>query len=148
MEAQLWDPASVPGLLDPKQPQKTERKRSAARIETSEGGSCTMRGLCEKKKTRLDAEKTAQAVADDKRDERAKVKSTREGEAAALLAAWKLCRPTCACGEGVTCKTAGLELCEVCGDIKKTKCRKATCLAALAPQLLTYIPPAASPGSA
>lgn len=130
----------MPGLLEPKLPLKSMRKRSASRIETSEGGSVTMRGLHDKKRSRLAEEARVAAVAADKRDGREKAKQLRETEAAARLATWQLCKDACVCGKGPACDLVGLMLCTHCGDLKKHACRKQACLQALAPLALTFVP--------
>ena len=66
----------------------------------------------------------------------------REQEAADLLALWGLCGGGCACGLGDECPMKGMKRCEYCGDIKKTVCRKKTCIEKSAPLLLTYTAPA------
>jgi hypothetical protein len=44
--------------------------------------------------------------------------------------------PKSQCGK-TPCPMAGLKLCTICGDIKKTTCRKTACVAALQPLRLT-----------
>ena len=67
-------------------------------------------------------------------------KRARDEEAEELLAVWVLCKDGCACGLKDLCPGKGLKRCEHCGDIKKTVCRKAVCVAKAAPLQLTYVP--------
>ena len=67
-------------------------------------------------------------------------KSALEASAAAEREAYDKCTPSCTCGVEM-CPWAGLILCDVCGDIKKGACRKAACVAAKAPLLLTMAVP-------
>jgi len=118
--------------------EKKVRKRSNARIETSEGGSFTLRQLREKSDARKDEEKRLRAIADDRRDEAARKKRMREDEEAARQEQWTLCGGGCKCGLGDSCPMKGLKRCARCGEIKKTECRKRACTEASAPLLLTH----------
>lgn len=57
-------------------------------------------------------------------------------EVAAARVAFDLCTPLCRCGV-VPCPQAKLKLCATCGDIKRLECRKAACVAARGPLLIT-----------
>ena len=72
LEAQPFDPSTIPGLLEPKAPEKKTRKRDQSRIDVSEGGSMTMRRLFEKNQEKQQEAKRLEAIAQDKRDEKAK----------------------------------------------------------------------------
>lgn len=137
-KAAAFDPATIPGLLEPKAPEKKERKRNHSRIDVSEGGSFTLRQLKEKSEARQAEEKRLKAIADDRRDEAARKKQKREEEEAARQDQWMLCSGGCKCGLGDGCPMKGLKRCEQCGEIKKTECRKRACTEASAPLLLTH----------
>ena len=67
-------------------------------------------------------------------------KRAEEDEAAAAKRlAFELCQGVCRCGL-TPCPQAKLKRCDICGDIKSQVCRKAACLAARAPLLLTTQP--------
>ena len=76
-----------------------------------------------------------------RKEERAEKKAELEASAAAQLEAYNKCTPTCMCGL-TPCPQAGFVLCTVCKDIKRSECRKAKCVAAKAPLMLTMALPA------
>ncbi len=133
-----FDPKTIPGLLEPKAPEKKARKRDQSRIDVSEGGSFTLRRLHEKKVERQMEEARLEAIAQDKRDTAARKKREREEDEASLQAAWACCGGGCSCGLGDGCRVKGLQRCEHCGDVKKMACRKKPCMEKAAPRLLTY----------
>ena len=73
-----FDPRTIPGLLEPKAPEKKTRKRDGSRLDVSEGGSFTLRNLREKREEKDAEAARLQAIADDRRNEAAKKKRERE----------------------------------------------------------------------
>ena len=76
-----------------------------------------------------------------RKEERAEKKAELEASAVAQLEAYNKCKPMCTCGL-TPCPQAELVFCTVCKDIKKSMCRKAVCVAAKAPLMLTMAPEA------
>lgn len=96
---QPFDPATIPGLLEPKAPEKKERKRSQTRIDVSEGGSMTMRSLYEKSQDKKAEAKRLQAIADDKREAAAR-SATTLSPCPCMPAVSMLCVSVCAGARG------------------------------------------------
>ena len=131
---------------------KPKRERDKTRIDESEGGSATLRNLAGKAMAKRQKKESEAAAAQEKRDALAAKKAEAAAAAAALLAAFErhhalygpiLPGRACACPEQ-PCPMANMVRCLVCGDIKKSVCRKATCKPA-APLALTCGPAPATP---
>lgn len=137
-----FDASKVPGILTPKRPLKPKPTRDKTRIDESEGGSITMRGLDEKKQAALaikDAE--AKAIQGRKAVTAAKKAAVCE-ERAALQVAFELCSESCRCGAEI-CPMAKKQCCPHCKEIKSGDCRKQACRTAAAPLMLTLNEPPA-----
>jgi len=117
---------------------------------TDHSGSFEMndiRGLKRAREAGLQAEETRLAEGRAAREETRRVRereaaaqgAAKAAEVARLQAAWERCGIQCRCAlvyfGGVRvgeCLVKGMKKCSVCGDIKKSKCGKAPCKAALA----------------
>ena len=135
------DHSKVAGMMTPRMPIKSKPQRSGMRIDESEGGDLSLRGLGAKgveKKRKLDLEEVRLQAG---RDERAEKKRATEQRAAEIDAAFEACLGMrdadgyCTCRP--VCDMAKFVRCPVCKAIKKGKCRVGACKAAGAPLLLT-----------
>ena len=137
------DPSTVPGLMDPRKPAKPKRARSGTRLQESEGGDASLRGLGASATAKRDAAKAEEERLESMREERAAKKARLEEEKNELDAEFELCfvnrdaEGKCQCGPG--CRMAKMIRCSVCKLVKKGKCRVAACQAAT-PLLLTHNP--------
>lgn len=124
-----FDPATVPGLMDPQEPDKKRRKRDQSRAAASEGGSASLRNLHGQAVEKREASQREQA----EKDERKRLAEEKKKEAAdavrKLEAAWNRCARACKCRQ-TPCAMAGFKKCATCGEIKKRVCTKAECVKA------------------
>ena len=137
----LFDPLTIPGLLEPKCPAVTKRKRDATRIEVSEGGSCVLRDLKAKGDAKKAAKAAEEALVKERREEREEKKRARQFAEEYLVLCWQDCKDGCTCEDPDECPVKGMKRCDHCGAIKKRKCGRPECKAALAPLLLTHQAP-------
>ena len=135
-----FDPVAA-GIMVPKEAEAKKRTRDKTRIEESEGGDATLRGLAVLARAKQDEKKQKADAVVARKEERALKKAELEASAAAQLEAYNKCTPVCTCGL-TPCPQAGLVLCTICKDIKKNVCREAACVAAKAPLMLTMAPEA------
>ena len=142
-EAAPFDPVAA-GIMVPRSAEVKKRTRDKSRIDESEGGDATLRGLAAKAREKQIAKEQAAAAIQQKKDEREAKRAQLELEAEERRQLYLNCKPKCTCGLD-PCPMAGLVLCGTCGDIKKNVCRKAACVAAAAPLALTMAPEAAQP---
>ena len=110
------------------------------------------------KNQRLERE-AAEAKTAAAADAREKKQTAAEKERARVVAAWTRCKGGCQCKYGGTrgqttkkkdhvCPYKDLIMCDVCGDLKKTVCRKAACTTPPAPGSITVATdPATDPGA-
>jgi hypothetical protein len=133
-EANQFDPKRVPGLMAPRVPTKVKKVRSATRIDESQGGDISLRGLGCKAGQKRQAAEEEQARLEAVREDRAakKLKLTQEKEA--LEQAFEHClarrdsEGKCKCKRrGGECDMAKFIRCPRCGDIKRGVCRKPAC---------------------
>jgi hypothetical protein len=130
-EARRCDLSKVPGLLEARQPSKVKPTRSGTRLDESEGGDVSLRGLGvkadQKRKAGEAEENRLKAVREDRAEKRAKLAA----DAAALDADFERCLAqrdasgACQCGPG--CAMAKMVRCPSCKAIKKGRCRAGKC---------------------
>ena len=135
LEGAPFDPATIPGLLEPKPLVKQKRARDASRIDVSEGGSFTLRRLKQKSDAKL-----AAAEAEEQRKEAARrvleeKKKAAQAVADQLAEEFARCEKGCVCLR-VPCPMAKMKKCPHCGDIKQRVCQKPACKAKNGPLLL------------
>jgi len=129
------DPVAI-GLLEPKAAKKKKGTRDKTQIDESEGGDAFLRDLAGKARSKQVRKEEEAARVESNKRARLEKKEEAEAAATALRMAFDLCKPVCTCGI-VPCPQEKMQLCETCGDIKKSICRKAVCVAARGPLLLT-----------
>ena len=138
-QCQLFDPLTIPGLLEPKVPAVTKRKRDQSRIEVSEGGSITLRRLKEKLEAKKAVAEAEAARIQHAKDAREAKKEAAKYAAEYLAMCYEQCADGCECEDPEECPVKGMKRCDHCGDIKRRKCSKPACKAALAPLMLTCV---------
>ncbi|KAK3274214.1 hypothetical protein CYMTET_17591 [Cymbomonas tetramitiformis] len=140
------------GILEIQSVPKLPPKPSKGRLSDN-NGSFTFNEIRKKKAAKKQAEEAARLetefrvlqrdLAKEQRDaENAATAATKRQKLEALQHAWERCTPVCSCRPLVfiggirtyfgPCEIAGLKRCPVCQEIKKSKCAKAACKAALA----------------
>ena len=141
--ARPLDPSTVPGLMDPRKPLKPKPTRSGSRIQESEGGDVSLRGLGQSAVAKRAAAQEEAERLEAVREDRAAKKARLDQEKNDLEAEFELCfinrdaEGKCQCGPD--CPMAKLIRCSVCKLVKRGKCRVAACQAAT-PLLLTHNP--------
>ena len=132
------DPVAT-GLLVPKVVGAKKRERNKTRIDESEGGDSHLRNLATKARAKQVGKAIKAAEVSDRKAARVEKQAQITESRAAQLDAFMRCTPMCLCGL-VPCPMAEMYHCTVCGDIKKSVCRKKACVGD-GPLLLTMHEP-------
>ena len=133
----------APGLLAARVPVKVKTARSGARIQQSEGGDVSLRGLGELADKRRKDDTAEEARLEAGRQKRAAKKARLLEEEEELDALYELCVLTrdkegnCTCNP--TCEMAKMLRCPGCKKVKRGRCRVAACQPPQ-PLLLTHNP--------
>ena len=134
-----FDPSLVPGLVQPKEPEKKKRERDRSRVEQSEGGSARLRNLYGKAVEKRQVREKEEEEKEERRKTREEKKRNAEEAEKLLRQQFERCGRGCVCGVD-PCPVKGLKMCGVCGEIKQRACGKRACKEAGQPLMLTYVP--------
>ena len=142
--AQLHRPIDyvAAGILEPKVKHAKPRKRDKTRIDESEGGDADLRDLATHASDKQNAREEAARKVEQNKKQRVEAKEEAERQSKEKLAAFQLCQGACQCST-TPCPWVGMKHCATCGDIKANECRKAKCVQARQPLMLTHATPTA-----
>ena len=134
LEAAGFDPASVPGLTEPKPYEVKKRKRDMSRTEVSEGGSATLRKLNESAAAKRAEKEAEQLRLMEVRADRANKKEAAADQLKAIKYWYAACKGPngCQCRQDPCC-VEKYKYCEYCDSYKMRVCSAPACIAARGP---------------